>query len=254
MHKQLRILGYGSIIPIAVLLLWGLVSYSGYIQPFFIPTPTAVFGTIVTEMISGDLWPHMVISCFRATLGFLLAALLAYPVGAFMGINRLFSNLFEPFNDLIRYMPVPAFIPLLILWFGIGITTQIAVIFVGTFFQLTIMIQDAFANVQKAYLETGRSLSFSKAEMLRSVYIPASLPQSYDALRITVGWAWSYLILAEIVGASKGLGFMIVEAQRFLKTPKVIAGIIIIGSIGLITDLVLRKLKRFVVPWTITHS
>lgn len=250
MRNQLRILGYGSIIPIAVLLLWGLVSYSGYIQPFFIPTPTAVLDTIRAEFVSGALWKHLAISCFRATLGFSLAAFLAYPVGALMGMNKLFENLMEPFNDLIRYMPVPAFIPLLILWFGIGLTTQIAVIFVGTFFQLTIMVQDAFSNVQKEYLETGKSLSFSKLEMLRSVYIPASLPQVYDALRVTVGWAWSYLILAEIVGASRGLGFMIVEAQRFLRTPKVIAGIIIIGSIGLITDLILRKLKRFIVPWT----
>lgn len=250
MQKQLRILGYGSIIPIAVLLLWGLVSYSGYIQPFFVPTPTAVLETLRAEMTTGNLWEHIAVSCFRATLGFLLAALLAYPVGAFMGISKIFANLMEPFNDLIRYMPVPAFIPLLILWFGVGLTTQISVIFIGTFFQLTIMVQDAFASVQREYLETGRSLSFSKTEMLRSVYMPASLPQVYDALRVTVGWAWSYLILAEIVGASRGLGFMIVEAQRFLRTPKVIAGIIIIGSIGLFTDLILRKLKRFVVPWT----
>lgn len=251
MQRQLKILGYGSVIPMVVLLLWGLVSYSGYIQPFFVPTPTIVLDTIRIEFASGNLWQHMAISCLRATLGFFLAAFLAYPIGAFMGINKTFENLVEPFNDLIRYMPVPAFIPLLILWFGVGITTQIAVIFVGTFFQLTIMVQDAFANVQKEYLETGRSLSFNKIEMLRSVYIPASLPQVYDALRVTVGWAWSYLILAEIVGASKGLGFMIVEAQRFLKTPKVMAGIIVIGGIGLITDLILRKLKRLVVPWTI---
>lgn len=238
------------IIPLALLSLWGLVSYSGYVKPFFIPTPTAVLKAMLLEAKVGNLSQHIGISCFRAIIGFLLAAFLAYPIGAAMGISKFFANLVEPFNDLVRYMPVPAFIPLLILWFGVGLTTQVAVIFMGTFFQLTIMIQDAFASVPREFLETGKSLSFNRMEMFRSVYIPASLPQVYDALRVTVGWAWTYLILAEIVGASRGLGFMIVEAQRFLKTPKVMAGIIIIGLIGLSTDLILRKLRTSVVPWT----
>lgn len=243
-------MGYGMIIPLAFLSLWGLVSYSGYVKPFFIPTPTAVLKAMLLEAKVGNLSQHIGISCFRAIIGFLLAAFLAYPIGAAMGISKFFANLVEPFNDLVRYMPVPAFIPLLILWFGVGLTTQVAVIFMGTFFQLTIMIQDAFASVPREFLETGKSLSFNRMEMFRSVYIPASLPQVYDALRVTVGWAWTYLILAEIVGASRGLGFMIVEAQRFLKTPKVMAGIIIIGLIGLSTDLILRKLRTSVVPWT----
>lgn len=244
---------YGSIFPIILLFLWAIVSYSGFIKPFFIPTPTVVLETFVTEASTGNIWQHIFISCLRATLGFIIAVCLAYPIGALMGVNRIFANLMEPINDVIRYMPVPAFIPLLILWFGVGLTTQIAVIFVGTFFQLTVMVQDAFASVRKEYIETGKSISFSKWEMFRYVYIPASFPQVYDAFRVTVGWAWSYLILAEIVGASKGLGFMIIEAQRFLKTPKVIVGIIIIGTIGLITDLILRKFKRYVVPWTSVH-
>ncbi len=254
MQRQLKIFGYGSILPLVTLLLWGSISYSGYVQPFFIPTPTAVLKTLKIEMTTGHLWGHIAVSCFRATIGFFLAVIVAYPIGAFMGINKIFANIIEPFNDIVRYMPVPAFIPLLILWFGVGLTTQIAVIFIGTVLQLTIMVQVAFANVQKEYLETGKSLSFNRIEMLRSVYIPASLPNVYDSLRITVGWAWSYLILAEIVGASRGLGFMIVEAQRFLKTPKVIAGIIIIGSIGLLTDILLRKLKKYILPWTNVHQ
>ena len=155
MHKKLKKLSYGVIIPFSVLIVWGIVSYSGYVKPFFIPTPTSVLGSILVEARGGNLWQHIGISCLRTTLGFLMAAFLAYPIGAAMGINRVFANLIEPFNDLIRYMPVPAFIPLLILWFGIGITTQIAVIFIGTFFQLTIMIQDAFASIPKEYIETG---------------------------------------------------------------------------------------------------
>ena len=239
----------GAIIPCLFLMIWGGVSYSGYVKPFFIPTPTAVIEAMFMEIKVGNMLQHVGVSCLRAIMGFLLAASFAYPIGAAMGISKFFANLVGPSNDLIRYMPVPAFIPLLILWFGVGLATQIAVIFIGTFFQLTIMVQDAFSSVPEEYVETGKSLSFSKIEMFRTVYAPASLPQVYDAFKVTIGWAWTYLILAEIVGASKGLGFMIVEAQRFLKTPKVMAGIIIIGVIGLGTDLILRKFRRLVVPW-----
>ncbi len=242
------ILTYG-LVPSLLLGAWFTASELQLVRPLFLPHPADIVRTAGDLWSSGELGRHAGASCRRILWGFLATLALAFPVGVAMGLSETGRRLFQPLNSLFRYMPFPAFVPLLILWFGIGTTTHIAVIFVGTFFQLTVLIQDAFSDIHEEYLETARSLSFSRARTFFWVQFPAALPQCYDAIRVGIGWAWTCLIVAEMVGASDGLGYLIIVSQRYLKSPDVFVGIFVIGLLGLGIDSILRALRPWVVPW-----
>jgi NitT/TauT family transport system permease protein len=246
-----RLLAYATyaIIPVLVLGVWWLVTSMGWVAPLFLPAPSDILEAAVGSWRDGTLLKHSVASAVRVLLGFLITLLLAFPVGVTMGLNATGRRLFQPINSLLRYMPFPAFVPLLILWFGIGSTTQILVILVGTFFQLTVLVQDAFSGIRAEYLETARSLSFSPSQMFLRVQLPAALPQCYDAVRVGIGWAWTCLIVAEMVGARDGLGYMILVGQRYLHTPEVFIGIIAIGLLGLAIDSILFVFRPVLMPW-----
>ena len=238
-----------ALLPTTGLVAWCLATQWQWVRPLFLPHPLDVIEAADRLYETGALWDNATASTLRILWGFLLTFAFAFPVGALMGLSESGRRLVQPLNSLFRYMPFPAFVPLLILWFGIGTTTQISVIFVGTFFQLAVLIQNAFSDIHEEYVETARSLSFSPARMFISVELPAALPQCYDAVRTAIGWAWTCLIVAEMVGASDGLGYMIIVAQRFLKTPEVFVGILVIGLIGLTIDLFLAAARPYVVPW-----
>jgi NitT/TauT family transport system permease protein len=238
-----------ALIPAATCLAWWALAEFAWVRPLFLPTPRAVFETTVRLWQSGELTTHVTASCARIFWGFLLTAVLAFPVGMTMGLSDTGRRLFQPLNSLFRYMPFPAFVPLLILWFGLGTQTQVGVVLVGTFFQLTVLVQDAFGSIPPQYIETARSLAFSRRRMFFRVQLPAALPQCYDAARMGIGWSWTCLIVAEMVGANDGLGYLVIVGQRFLNTPQVFAGILVIGLIGLIIDSGIRLLRPFVVPW-----
>ena len=223
-----------------VLAIWSVLSYGEMVKPYFLPTPHSVLLACVELFTKYNLVSDITASFYRVFVGFLLAAAISVPLGVLIGTFRLVEAFIEPINDFIRYMPVPAFIPIVILWIGIGDSAQIALIFIGTFFQLTIMVADIVAHVPKEYLETSYTLGYSKFRVILHVILPASFPGIFDALRVSIGWAWSYLILAEVVAASVGLGHMIMESQRYLRTANVFAGIIIIGIIGLIIDYIFK--------------
>lgn len=222
----------------------------GWVAPLFLPAPSDILAAAVQSWQDGTLLKHSMASTLRVMLGFLITLLLAFPVAVTMSLTATGRRLFQPLNSLLRYMPFPAFVPLLILWFGIGSTTQILVIMVGTFFQLTILIQDAFSSIRPEYLETARSLSFSASQIFLRVRLPAALPQCYDAVRVGIGWAWTCLIVAEMVGARDGLGYMILVGQRYLHTPEVFVGIIAIGLLGLAIDSILFAFRPVLMPWS----
>jgi NitT/TauT family transport system permease protein len=161
-----------------------------------------------------------------------------------MSSYRLVGAALEPAIDFIRYLPVPALVPLSIIWFGIGETTKIFLLWLGTFFQLVLMVADSTRRVPVEYIETALTLGAKPRALLTDVSFRAMLPELVDSLRITLGWCWTYLIIAEIVAADSGLGFMIWTARRFVKTPEVMAGVIAIGIIGLATDQLLRVAHR----------
>lgn len=229
--------------------IWNLIAASGVITPLFLPSPGQVTWALVDSFLNlGYTW-DVFVSSYRILIGFFLSAALAIPVGLLMGTYKPVEALIEPFNDFIRYMPVVAFVPLCILWVGTGDNQKILVIFIGTYFQLVLMVAAAVSRVPREYLESYFMLAGGRAGVLRKVILPAAWPAIFDSLRIAAGWAWSYLVVAELVAADVGIGFKILQAQRFLKTPYVIGSIIVVGLLGILTDYLFKLASRKFFPW-----
>lgn len=245
-----QLYAFSSVLAFAVLfLIWSVLTYGSFVPPLFLPAPDTIIKDAVLLFSEFDLMTDVWASVFRVCAGFLLAAVIGVPLGVFMGSLKVCEAFFEPLLGFIRYMPASAFIPLFILWLGIGESEKIAVIFFGTFFQLTLMVMDVTKNVSLDLINTAYTLGVSQRGVFRRVILPASMPGILDTLRITFGWAWTYLVVAEIVAASSGLGFMIMQSQRFLKTSYIIVGIIVIGIIGIVIDIFFKWLYARLFPW-----
>ncbi|MDR3560169.1 MAG: ABC transporter permease [Negativicutes bacterium] len=228
---------------------WSILTYGKVVPPLFLPTPGAIVASAVELFGEFNLLDDVWASVYRVTVGFVVAAVIGVPLGVLMGSLKTFEAFFEPLLGFIRYMPASAFIPLFILWLGIGESEKIAVIFFGTFFQMTLMVMDVTKNVSLDLINTAYTLGVSQRGVFRRVILPASLPGIVDTLRITFGWAWTYLVVAEIVAASSGLGYMIMQSQRFLKTSNIIVGIVVIGIIGIVIDVFFKWLYARLFPW-----
>jgi NitT/TauT family transport system permease protein len=231
------------------LLLWAALSASGWVDPLFLPGPLAVAQRLFSWMLDDDLLGDASISMYRVMAGFLMSAVFALPLGLLIGAFRPIEALLEPLTDFIRYMPAVAFIPLVMLWLGIGEAAKISIIFIGTFFQMVLMVAENVRLVPRAQIEAALTMGASRYEMVRLVLLQSAKPAILDTLRITMGWAWTYLVVAELVAASSGLGFAILKAQRYLKTDTIFGGIILIGLIGLVMDQAFRWLHRRSFPW-----
>jgi NitT/TauT family transport system permease protein len=231
------------------LLLWAALSASGWVDPLFLPGPLAVAQRLFSWMLDDDLMGDASISMYRVMAGFLMSAVFALPIGLLIGAFRPVEALLEPLTDFIRYMPAVAFIPLVMLWLGIGEGAKISIIFIGTFFQMVLMVAENVRLVPRAQIEAALTMGASRYEMVRLVLLQSAKPAILDTLRITMGWAWTYLVVAELVAASSGLGFAILKAQRYLKTDTIFGGIILIGLIGLVMDQAFRWLHRRSFPW-----
>ncbi|MGF6396181.1 ABC transporter permease [Pseudomonas plecoglossicida] len=236
----------GLLLPLAI---WWAYCAAGLANPLFMPGPDAVLHRLGQWLQDGGLLTDIGISLYRVMAGFLLSALLALPIGLYIGTFRPVQALLEPLTDFIRYMPAAAFVPLVMLWVGIDESAKILIIFIGTFFQMVLMIAEDIRRVPMAQIEAAQTMGASRAEVIRLVILPSARPALLDTLRITCGWAWTYLVVAELVAASSGLGFAILKAQRFMQTDKIFAGILLIGAIGLLTDQALRWVGRLAFPW-----
>jgi NitT/TauT family transport system permease protein len=227
-----------------LLALWEVVARAGLTNPLFFPAPSAVLDAMRRMFAEQNLAWHAGVSILRVWAAFLLAAVMAIPIGMLMSGYRAFGAAIEPVIDFIRYLPVPALVPLSIIWFGVGEETKIFLLWLGTFFQLVLLVADDMRRVPHEYIEIAYTIGAKQWQVLKDVAFRAMLPGLVDNLRITLGWCWTYLIIAEIVAASSGLGFVIWTARRYMKTPEVMAGVVLIGLIGLLTDQLLRLLHR----------
>jgi NitT/TauT family transport system permease protein len=228
---------------------WCLASFGGLVNPIYLPSPLAVVKAFAALQKEGVLIPYTLISLYRVLAGFVIAAACAIPLGIVMATNPKAQAFCEPFIDFVRYLPVTALIPLMILYFGIEDFEKMAVIFVGTFFQLVLMVQDTVAAIPGELLNAAYTLGARGFSIYRRVLLPASMPGIMDNLRICMGWAWTYLVVAELVAANSGLGFMILRSQRFLQTDRIFAGLIVIGMLGVLTDYLFKCLNRVFFPW-----
>jgi NitT/TauT family transport system permease protein len=231
------------------LVLWAGLAAFGGLDPVFLPAPLQVLAKTWTWLTETGLLDDMGISVYRVVTGFLLSAVIALPLGLFIGSYRAVQALLEPLTDFIRYMPAVAFIPLVMLWVGIGEGSKIAIIFNGTFFQMVLMVAEDVRRVPAAQVEAAQTMGANRSELIEKVIFPSAKPALLDTLRITMGWAWTYLVVAELVAANSGLGYAILRAQRFLQTDTIFAGIIVIGLIGLVTDQLFRLAHRRAFPW-----
>ncbi len=219
-----------------VLLLWSALSYGQVVSNLFLPTPGDVLAAAGREIHDGTLWADMGASVYRITVGFVISTLFAIPIGVIMGAYKIGESFFEPPIDLIRYMPTVAFIPLAIIWVGVGDSEKFMILFIGVFFQEVLLIMDNVKSVPRTLINVGYTFGLKQWEVLLRIVVPAALPGMVDTLRITMGWAWTYLVVAELVAAEPGLGFRIMQAQRFFDTPAIILGILVIGLLGLVLD------------------
>ena len=236
----------GFAVPVV---LWSVLTYGNFMSAFFLPSPTTVLSTLWTMLTQNDFLVDIWASTYRIFLGFAISAVVGVPLGILIGSFRSFQALFEHPISFARYLPASAFIPLLIVWLGLGDSEKVAIIIIGSFFQLTLLVADISAGVPKELLNIAYTLGASRWQVFTRVLVPATLPGVVETLRIIIGWAWTYLIVAELVAAQSGIGHVILEASRFSATDQIIAGILTIGVLGLITDTLFRVLHRVLFPY-----
>ena len=182
-------------------------------------------------------------------LGFLISLVVAVPLGILIGVYAPIEAFFEPVMSFLRYLPVTAFIPLFILWIGIDEREKVAVIILGTFPQLLLMVAGDTRKVKHDLIEVSYTLGTNRLNVVWRVVFPAAMPYILDSLRMVLGWAWTYVTVAEMIGASSGIGYMIIQSQRMLNVGKIFVGILTIGIIGLLFDFLFKWLSKKLFPW-----
>ncbi len=229
--------------------LWSLATFGGFVQKTFLADPLMMLKSGWVLLTQMGFATDIGMTVWRVLGGFLLATVVALPLGVLMGAYKPIEAFFEPFVSFARYLPASAFIPLLILWAGIGEAQKLAVIFIGSFFQLVLMIAVVVGNTRRDLVEAAYTLGSSDASLVRRVLIPGAAPEIAEILRMVLGWAWTYVIVAELIGASSGIGHMITDSQALLATDQIIFGIIVIGLIGLVSDFAFKWGNRKLFPW-----
>ena len=241
--------GLGIAFFVVCFAVWAAATLGGYVSKTFLADPLTMFKSGWTLLAEQGFAKDIGFTVWRVVGGFVLAALLAVPLGVAMGAYKPVEAFFEPFVSFARYLPASAFIPLLILWAGIGEAQKLAVIFIGSFFQLVLMVAVSVGGTRRDLVEAAYTLGASDWGIVRRVLIPAAAPQVAETLRLVLGWAWTYVIVAELIGASAGIGHMITDSQALLATDQIIFGIITIGVIGLVSDLAFKRANRRWFRW-----
>ncbi len=242
---------FSAILPVLVMATW-IALTSGdkpAIDPSFLPSPVRVLQALLASMFDETLFRNVGASAARIGVSFVLAAVIALPLGILMGAWEPINRLFEPIMAPLRYLPISAFIPLLILWFGINEAQKVAFLFLGVFVFLLPVVVTAIRAVPEELVQTALTLGASRFQVVRTVLIPHALPEIFDSFRVMNAISWTYVILAEFVNAPSGLGYMIQQAGSRLKTAEMFAGILVIGVIGLLTDGLIRFANGILFRW-----
>ena len=228
---------------------WAILSYGGITSQIILPTPTSVIKAGIQMFTEDNLLQDIIASSLRVAGGFLAAAVIGIPIGIAMGTFYSINSLFSPIVGTVRYMPAAAFTPLILVWFGLGEDAKVVMICLGIVFYNAIMIADAVKFIPSELLNVAYTLGSTRRDLLLRVILPATLPSVLDTLRVNIAGAWNFLVIAEVLGAESGLGYKIVQSQRFLQTDKIFFAIAVIGVIGLLTDYVLGLISKLLTPW-----
>lgn len=230
---------------------WFLMTNLGLVDPTFMPTPQATIkaaGALFSGSFVIDIW----MSTYRVLAGFIISAIVAVPLGLFIGTYAPLNALIEPLMSFVRYLPATAFIPLFILWIGIDESEKIALIIMGSLPQLILMVAVDVRKVPHDLVEVSYTLGTKPSRVLWKIILPASMPYILDSLRMVLGWAWTYVVVAEMVGASAGIGYMMIQSQRMLNVGNIFVGLLTIGLLGLFFDCLFMGIKKIFFRWSET--
>ncbi len=242
---------YGGSTLAVLFVAWYAIVAFDLVEPYFVPAPGDVVSAGSDMWKEGLLWSDTWASVQRIIIGFLISLALALPTGILMGVFGWCEAALEPLIDFIRYMPAVAFVPLTIVWFGVNESQKWSIIFIGTFFQQVLMVMDNVKRTPREYVQVGETLGIARAKLIVRIVLPASAPALWDTVRITLGWAWTWLVVAELVAAPDGLGQRILVSQRYLETDRIFFLIMWIGLIGLVLDQALKFVGKRLFPWSV---
>ncbi|MGN8117750.1 ABC transporter permease subunit [Labrys sp. KNU-23] len=238
---------------IVLIALWFLVTETGWVKPLFLPSPLAVWDKFVLALTDGvsnsTLAEHTMASLCRVVGAFLLALVTAVPIGILMGVNRFVRGLFDPIIEFYRPLPPLAYLPLIIIWLGIGEFPKVFLIYLAIFAPMAIAARAGVRSVSTEQIHAAYAMGGSRSQVISQVILKAALPEIFTGMRIGIGVGWTTLVAAEMVAANRGLGFMVLNAAENLESDTVIMGIFIIGIFAFAFDLLIRYLEKALIPW-----
>jgi NitT/TauT family transport system permease protein len=242
-------IAYGFAFFVMFVAVWAWATFGGYVSKTFLANPLTMVNEGWELVVKHGFLFDIGMTIWRVVGGFVLGAIIAVPLGVLMGAYKPIEAFLEPFVSFARYLPASAFIPLLILWAGIGELQKLLVIFIGSVFQVILMVAVTVGNTRRDLVEAAYTLGAGDRGIIRRVLLPSSAPEIAEILRLVLGWAWTYVIVAELIGSSSGIGHMITDSQALLNTGQIIFGIIVIGLIGLVSDFLFKLFNAWLFPW-----
>ena len=257
--SRYRVLGEGSSLGVSLVsaglmfAAWWVASHSGWVKPLFLPRPEAIWGAF-QQSLAGDidghtLYGHFAASVARVFAAFVLAVAVAVPVGLSMGVSRIARGIFDPPIEFYRPLPPLAYLPLMVIWFGIGETSKIILLFLAIFAPVALAARAGVRSVSQEQIQAARSMGASRWQVVRHVIAPGALPEILVGLRIGMGVGWTTLVAAEMVAADAGLGKMVFNAANFLRTDVVMLGTIVIGIVAFAFEMLMRWVEKRAAPW-----
>lgn len=250
--SPLKVIGWLALyiaLPVIVIIVWEYVCHFGNVKVYNMPAPEVIFKDAVDKIQSGVLWKHVTASFLRVLQGFLVAAAAALILGVFIGLNKYFERFTQLVLQILKPIPPIAWIPLAILWFGIGEASKLYIIFYGAFFPILINTVDGIHNIDKRYLELGKVYEIDKWRLIWRVILPGALPSILTGIRVGLGNAWVCVVAAEMIAATKGVGYMLSNGRSMSRADDVILAMLLIGIVGKVMDDVLSLIFKKIKKW-----
>ncbi|WP_281659406.1 ABC transporter permease [Halobacillus sp. Cin3] len=239
----------GLVLPVLILILWEAASRAGWVAPYLLPSPTAVVEEMSGMAQEGELWGHISITLYRVFAGFFAGLAAAVVLGAATGYSRIARQLLDPMLQALRAIPSLAWVPLFVLWIGIGEASKITLVAVGVFFPVYLNLTSGIQGVDRKLIEVGRIYHFTSLQQIKKIILPAALPSFIVGLRSGLSLGWMFVVAAELLGASQGLGYLMVYGQNTSAPAIVIGSILLFAVFGKITDEVLKRIQTRALKW-----
>ncbi|GHU50552.1 ABC transporter permease [Clostridia bacterium] len=246
--KTLNFINYASL-PILVILVWYIATANGWVSMLILPNIKSVWGAFITLLNNGQLAGDLKASLSRVGKGYAIAVVFGISLGSLMGAFTRVNKFFILTLNFIRQIPILAWMPLIIIWFGIEETSKVVVVTMGTFFPILLNTISGIHSISPNYVEVGRMLKLNPMQMFLKVYIPQALPSIFVGLRLSMGIAWMVVVAAELIAAKSGLGFRINDARTMMQSDIVIVGMFVIGIVGITLDRIIGAIGRLITPW-----